>query len=181
MSNETVYYSASRRLLHWGAAILLVAAVAGVELHESFPKGSDIRNLLMSVHFQFGLLVFVLVWPRLLQTLRQGKPPINPAPQAAWQETLTKVVHLALYAAMAILPVVGVLVLQAAGKPVSFLGLELPMLVGEDKDFSHDLKEAHELVGNLLIGLVGLHVAAAVWHHRILKDDTMLRMLPPRK
>ncbi|MGA8148184.1 MAG: cytochrome b [Gallionellaceae bacterium] len=176
VSNEPAIYSAPRRLLHWGMALLLIAMIVGVELHDSFPKGSTLRSLLMDVHTQFGLLVFLLIWPRLLLAWRGNKPPVVPQ-LPAWQEKLAALIHFALYASMASLPVIGVLVIQSGDKSVSLLGLQLPQLIGANKDVSHNLREVHETLGNIVIGLIVLHVAAAVWHHRILRDNTLTRML----
>ena len=47
-------------------ALLLVALVICVELHELFPKGDPIRSGLVAWHFRLGLAVFVLVWLRLV-------------------------------------------------------------------------------------------------------------------
>jgi cytochrome b561 len=181
VTNELVAtYPAPRRLLHWGMALLLVTMVVGVELHDAFPKGSTMRSLLMDVHMQFGLLVFLAIWPRLWQAVRGAKPPVSP-PSPAWQERLAALTHLALYAAMVALPVIGVLMVQSGNRPVSLWGLQLPQLIGASKDVSKTLREVHETLGNVVIGLVALHVAAAVWHHRVLKDNTLVRMLPPRR
>ncbi|WP_256870465.1 cytochrome b/b6 domain-containing protein [Chromobacterium haemolyticum] len=46
-------------------------------------------------------------------------------------------------------------------------------------DISHDLKEAHEWLGNALMWLAILHAAAALWHHFIVKDNTLTRLIGP--
>lgn len=179
MSNEAANYSAPRRLFHWGMAVLLIAGLAGVELHESFPRDSTARNLLIGLHFQMGLLIFLLVWPRIALALREGKPPVTP-PLVPWQAKLSAATHGLLYVAMIIMPVLGVLTIQSSDHAVALLGLQLPRFIGADKDLSRTLHEVHETIGNVVIALLVLHIAAAVWHHRFLKDDTLTRMLPPR-
>ncbi|MDR2196192.1 MAG: cytochrome b [Gallionellaceae bacterium] len=180
MSNQTVYYSAPRRLLHWIVAVLLIAGLVAVESHEIFPKENPLRGGLVSLHFQVGLLVFLLVWPRLALALSGSKPPVNP-PLVPWQATLSTLTHVLLYAAMVVMPVLGLLAVQMNGNPVTLLGWELPAFTGVDKDLSRTIRGIHETIGNVVIGLLVLHIAAAVWHHRFLKDDTMVRMLPPKK
>lgn len=179
MLNETEFYTVPRRLLHWIMALLLIAMVAAVELNDAFPKGSMLRSLLMDVHTQFGLLVFLVIWPRLALAVRGGIPPVSPPPPA-WQEKLAAITHVALYAALAAMPAIGVLMIQSGDRTVSLFGVHLPQLVGADKGLSRTLKEVHGTLGNVVIGLVVLHVAAAVWHHRFLKDNTLVRMLSPR-
>ncbi|HLY96193.1 MAG TPA: cytochrome b/b6 domain-containing protein, partial [Sideroxyarcus sp.] len=74
----------------------------------------------------------------------------------------------------------GWLLLSATGKPVPFFGLELPALIGENKDLAKTLKDIHEFVGTAGYYLIGLHAAAALYHHYIVRDNTLLRMLPDR-
>ncbi|MGE5758408.1 MAG: cytochrome b, partial [Sideroxydans sp.] len=78
------------------------------------------------------------------------------------------------------MPITGWLLLSATGKPVPFFGLELPALIGENKDLAKTLKDIHEFVGTAGYYLIGLHAAAALYHHYIVRDNTLLRMLPDR-
>lgn len=78
------------------------------------------------------------------------------------------------------MPLLGWLVLSAGGKPIPFFGLELPALIGENKPLAKQLKERHETVGTLGYYLIGLHVGAALVHHYIKRDDTLIRRLPER-
>jgi len=181
LRNTSTHYGAIVRLLHWGMALLIIVSIAAVELHEFFPKGGATRNGMMAAHFQIGLLVFLLIWARLVAVFSDRTPPITPEPSLS-QHVAAKLVHLALYASMIALPILGVLMTQAGDHSLAFLGVvQLPSFIGVDKDFSKELKEVHEVIGNVLIGLVVAHVGAAVWHHRKQNDDTLLRMLPPRK
>lgn len=179
LRNSPTHYGAIARLLHWGMAVLIILSLVAVELHEFFPKGSDPRAALMSAHFQIGVVVLLLIWVRLAAIFSDKVPPISPAPPL-WQHIAAKFVHLALYLAMIALPILGIVMQQAGDKTVALLGMQLPVLVGVDKDFSKELRETHETLGNLMIVLIIAHIAAAIWHHRVQKDNTILRMLPPR-
>jgi cytochrome b561 len=77
---------------------------------------------------------------------------------------------------MLLMPLAGWLALSAAGKPIPFFGLELPALMAPNKTFAHDIKELHEAVGAAGYWLIGIHVAAALGHHYVLKDGLMSRM-----
>ena len=166
--------------LHWLMLLLFVAVYAFIELREIYPKGSDPREALKVWHFMAGMLVFVLVWPRLAARFSGPTPVIRPEP-AGWIQLAAKLGHLALYALMIVMPLLGWLSLSAAGKPIPFFGLELPALIGENKDLAKQIKELHETLGTVGYYLIGLHVAAALYHHRIVRDNTMIRMLPLRK
>ena len=87
--------------------------------------------------------------------------------------------HVALYALMIGLPLLGWLVLSAKGKPIPFFfDLQLPALIGENKSAAEWLKELHEAGANAAYLLVGLHAAAGLYHHYIQRDNTLVRMLP---
>jgi len=178
--NSSTHYGTLARSFHWGMALLIFAGLAGVELHEFFQKGSDLRAALMSTHFQAGLVIFVLVWFRIGAVAFRQAPPIIPE-QPQLQLMVGKALHLALYAAMIALPILGILGVQASGKEVSLLGMVLPVFTGEDKEFAKAIREVHENIGNIMIGLIALHAAAALLHHFKLRDNTLLRMLPPKK
>lgn len=176
-THPTGRYSPLSITLHWGMLLLFVAVYACIELRVFFPKGSDPREALKAWHFMLGLGVLALVLVRLLARMVRPAPAIHPAPQP-WQQRLAGLGHLALYALMLGMPLAGWLALSAAGKPVPFFGLELPALVGPDKALGKAVKELHEVVGQAGYFLIALHAAAALFHHHVLRDNTLLRMLP---
>jgi cytochrome b561 len=88
--------------------------------------------------------------------------------------------HIALYLLMIAMPLLGWLTLSAQGKPVPFFGLQLPQLVGASKSVAGWFKELHESGGTIGYFLVGLHAAAALFHHYVVRDNTLRRMLPQR-
>ncbi len=182
MSNAytTSRYSTLSIALHWLMLLLFIAVYACIELRELYPKGSDPREALKAWHFMLGLSVLILATVRIYGRLFSATPPIIPE-SAPWQTLTAKLVHLALYGIMIGMPILGWLLLSAAGKPIPFLGIELPALVTEDKELARSLKELHQTIGELGYYLIGLHAAAAVFHHHVLKDNTLTRMLPARK
>ncbi len=165
--------------LHWAMFLLFVAVYASMELREIFPKGSDPREAMKMWHFMLGLSVLALAIVRLAGRLLETAPPITPAPPA-WQTLITKLVHGALYALMIAMPILGWLILSAEAKPIPFFGLELPALIGPDKELAETIEELHEIGGTVGYYLIGLHAAAALFHHYIVRDNTLLRMLPRR-
>lgn len=163
--------------LHWLMLLLFVAVYACIELREWFPKGSDPREALKAWHFMLGLLIALLVMPRLVIRYRGSLPAISPAPPA-WQNLAAKLMHIALYALMIAMPLLGWLLLSAAGKPIPFFGQELPALIAKDQELAKVLKELHETLGEIGYCLIGLHIAAVLYHHYRQHDNTLARMLP---
>jgi cytochrome b561 len=176
-SNET--YSTGLIRLHWIMALLMVAVYATIEFREVFEKGSAPREALKSLHFMLGLSILALVAVRIFIRSRQAAPEIVPAPHAMLHLG-AKLGHAALYLFMICMPVAGWLILSASGKPIPFFGLELPALIGPDKDLAGTLKEVHEVVGQFGYFLIGLHAVAALVHHYVFKDNTLALMKPSR-
>lgn len=178
--NNSERYGQLSIAMHWLMLLLLAAVFACIELRELYPKGSEPREALKAWHFTLGLTVFVLVWLRLALRLGAPTPRIEPAP-ASWQQLSAKAVHLLLYVLMIGLPIGGWLMLSAAGKPIPFWGVQLPAIVAENKALAEQVKELHALGGEIGLWLVGLHAAAALFHHYVLRDNTLRRMLPERR
>ena len=94
-------------------------------------------------------------------------------------QQLSDLTHWLMYALILCLPVLGLLSLQAKGTPPNLFGLPLPLLIEPAPTLAHDLKDWHENLGNVLLWLAILHVLAAWWHHKILRDDTLTRLTGP--
>lgn len=172
-------YRTSTIALHWIMLLLLAAVYASIELRELFPKGSDPRENIKALHFMLGLCVLALVTLRVALRFSAPAPQIEPAPSRV-QQIMSKLMHAALYGFMVGMPLAGWLYLSAKGSPVPFFGLELPALMGKDLQFAARIKEWHETVGEAGYWFIGLHAAAALFHHHVIKDNTLRLMLPSR-
>ncbi len=171
-------YSNLSIALHWLMVLLFVAAYATIELREIYPKGSAPREALKSWHFMIGLSIFALVWIRIVA--RIALPAPDPLDEPLWRSALAKAMHLALYALMVAMPLAGWMILSAEGDPIPFFGLSLPALTAPDPALAERVEELHELGGTIGYWLIGLHAAASLFHHYVLKDRLMARMRPAR-
>jgi cytochrome b561 len=166
--------------LHWVMLVLLVAVYLCIELSEGFPKGSEMRSGMKTWHYMLGLSVFVLVWLRLAVNFFIHAPAINPPPPV-WQTQLAWLVQAGLYALMMSMPLAGWLILSARGQPIPFFGLQLPALIAVSRDSADWIKDLHEAGATLGYFLVGLHACAALYHHYVVRDNTLTRMLSGRR
>lgn len=166
--------------VHWLTLALMIAVYLLIELREIYPKGSDPRELMKTWHNMLGLVIFGLVFVRMAVLLVHRAPPITPE-LTWWHRVLAKSMHLALYAFLIAMPLLGWLTLSAQGKMIPFFGLQLPTLLGVDKVLGHDLEDIHKTIGTIGYWLIGLHTAAALFHHYVMRDDTLRRMLPGRR
>ena len=176
MTAEIERYGRLSIILHWVTLALLIGVYACIELREMYPRGSEPREMLKMWHFMLGLTVFFLVWVRLAARLLGSTPPIVPA-APKWQLMIANIVELALYALMIVLPLLGWLTLSADGDAIPFFGLELPALVGENKPLAERMEEIHKTLATIGYFLIGLHGAAALFHHYVQRDNTLKRMM----
>ena len=172
-----VRYSKISIIFHWFMVLQLTAVYACIELSDLFPKGSVARDALKSGHFMLGLSVLLLVSLRLIARFFTAVPEIEPEPPR-WQRLSAKLLHFLLYFFMFCMPLVGWMLLSAAGKPIPFFGPQLPALINENKDLAKLIKELHETIGNIGYFIIGLHAIAALYHHYNVRDNTLKRMLP---
>lgn len=180
LRNTSHSYGKVARALHWLCALAVIAALIFIELKGNFPKGDPVRSGLGYAHVQAGLIVLLLVLPRLAWRLGNPPPGISPAPSPL-MKLLAHAGHWALYALMLGLPILGIAFIQAKGGEVALFGLGLPSFMPNSPELGKSLKELHELLGNVLLWLSILHAAAAAWHHFIVKDDTVTRLTGPMR
>jgi cytochrome b561 len=178
--NTNSHYGTLSIALHWFMFLLMAAVYAAIELRELFPKGSDPREALKTLHFMLGLSVLLLVTLRIYARVSTPTPMIVPGVSRA-QHLAAKLGHLSLYGLMIAMPILGWLMLSAAAKPIPFFGLELPALIDANKELAKSLKEIHQTIGVIGYYLIGIHVLAALYHHHIRKDNTMTRIMPLKK
>lgn len=167
--------------MHWLTLLLLIAVYALIELKGYFPKASPTRDALKAWHELMGLTVFGVVLARLaLRRLYDQTPAIVPDPPR-WQQAMAQAMHIALYAFLIIMPILGWLTLSAKGKLDLPLGIHLMPLLSPDPSLGRALEDIHETLGNIGYYLIGLHALAALFHHYWMHDDTLRRMLPPTR
>ncbi len=171
-------YAVAVRYMHWTVFVLVLLAYLFINVFELFPKGSFLRTNIKAAHFTAGIAVLLLVLPRGLLRLRSGRPPIVPALPYA-MELFSQLTHMALYAFLLVQPILGIVTLQLGGKAVKLFGVTLlPSFVGTpNPTLSHQLEDIHGSIGTIFYYVIGLHIAAALWHHFGRRDNTLKRML----
>lgn len=175
-----IRYTATAIALHWLTALLvLVTFPLGVYMHEL--QLSPFKLQLLSYHKWIGVTILLLTLWRMAWRVGHIPPPL-PETIPLWQQRVAQGLHHLLYVLLLCIPLSGWLMSSAKGVPVVYLGLvQLPDLVGKDKALGDLLQEVHEVLNFGLLALAGMHVAAALKHHFIDKDTTLLRMLPSGK
>ena len=170
--NSSERYGTIARWLHWSMFALIALQLFGGVVLESLPKA--FRGVGFDVHETIGIIALLLVLARIAWKLG------NPAPVARgrpWQQCAAKVGHLALYGLMIALPVIGYAMVDLKGYDVAFFGWDAPDLLPTNEALAQSLRQVHTVLAWTLAAVVGTHVAAALWHHFGLRDETLRRML----
>jgi len=163
-------------LLHWLMA-MLIFTMLGLGLYMTSLVFSMEKLKLYGWHKELGILILMLAALRLLWRLTSIIPGL-PAAMPQWQKLAARAAHLAFYGFMFVMPLTGWLISSAAGLPVSFFGLFiLPTLIPADENLRLLFSEMHQWLAYALIATIGAHVAAALQHHFINKDNILRRML----
>jgi cytochrome b561 len=161
--------------LHWIMAILVAAAFAIILWREGLDD-SDQQKWLLDVHRTIGLSVLALVGVRAVVRLIWGREPVVPLPPL--MKLGSTLSHIALYAAMIALPLLGWAQSSAKARHFKLFDITLPSLVARDPDQADMLAEWHETLAWVLLAVIGLHAAAALWHHYVRKDGVLRSMMP---
>jgi cytochrome b561 len=169
-------YGGTAIAVHWVIAVLIFALfiigwrMVGMQL-------SPAKMEAYALHKSIGLLTLGVAAFRLLW--RGFRAPPRLANGARWQHFAAHATHALLYVLLFALPLSGWMYNSSAGFPLSFFGLtNLPPLTGADEAVKAVWRAMHWFLGCTLAGLIGIHVAAALYHQFVQCDSVLQRMLP---
>ena len=170
-------YTTTAIVFHWLVALLIIGAFSmGLVMTEMSLSPTKLQYY--SWHKWAGVTILGLATLRLLWRLGHRAPPY-PASLPAWQKFSANLLHGLLYVLMFAVPVSGYFYTLSAGYPVLYFGLfELPVLIEKNEELKPVLQAVHFWLNMTLANAVGLHIAAALKHHFIDRDDVLRRMLP---
>jgi cytochrome b561 len=161
--------------LHWATALLVVVQFALAETWDWFAKPT--QSSMQSLHVSFGVLLTAVIVARLVWRLIPGHQLSSL--ETGWVRTASKGTHYLLYTLLAAVIALGFAVRWAQGHPVSFFGLDIPGPYGrQDSAVRHQLLDLHNYVAWAIVIIATLHALAALYHHYVLKDRVLVRMLP---
>jgi cytochrome b561 len=163
------------------AALLCALIVLGLYMVSLPDAGFDRSKIMLIIyHKELGLAAFGLAAIRWAWRMGNTLPAMVES-QPFWQKFAAHFVHLCLYGMMLALPITGLLMSSAAAIPVSLFGLfYLPDLVQPSEPLFRLFVGIHGWLGYGMLLAIGVHAGAALWHHFLLRDDTLEKMLPSR-
>jgi cytochrome b561 len=184
--NSPKRYGAIAQGLHWAVVALVILAWTLGILGDELPRGPS-RAMGLYIHMFAGLLVIVLTFVRLLWRQLDPSPPAERTYFgkwlfADWIGLGAKLAHFGLYALLVAVPIAGIALQFARGDALPIFGVvEIASPWPRDKAFAEGVKEIHELLAHSLLALAALHAGAALIHHWVFRDRTLIRMLPGAK
>lgn len=176
LRNSTRAWGAVSKSLHWLVVLLIIGQWAIAQYADAQPlvaKGPP-----LNLHKSLGMTIFALAVLRLVWRLG------NPVPSLAglartWEQVLAKISHVLLYGLLFAMPLTGWLMSSARNFPVSWFGLfQFPDLVAPDRTLYERMHDLHETLFGVLVTVALLHVAGALKHHFVDRNEVLRRMLP---
>jgi cytochrome b561 len=173
--NTNEQYGLVSRLLHWLVFLLVVGMLVGGKMLGVLPEGG-IQSFAYSAHKSLGVVILLLMSVRLVWRL------LNPRPRFigtnAVLNYVAEVLHVCLYVLLLIQPLAGILMSQAHGYPVVLFGvMEMPQIIWHSPSLGGIFREIHAATAVVLAIVIAVHAAAALKHHYIDRDRTLVRML----
>lgn len=166
-------YTLLARTFHWTIAMLLAGMFVTMFLHKSAGEDTAESLFWIQAHSSLGILVFAV---SLLRMLAHQTPP---APLSRGIVRLAGLgMHKLLMLLTLLLPLTGFFRIMTRGRAVDFFGYNIPSLTGNLPAINPIFKLLHGGAMPLIVlALIGLHIAAALVHHFLLKDATLKQMV----
>jgi len=170
-----VYDDRSIRL-HWVTAVIVALLWGIAELIDFFPRGPP-KIAVRSVHIVLGLLLVAVTVRRLIWRSSSGRT-LPPAPGGLWSHA-AKLSHAALYTVLVVVLLLGISNAWARGDSIFSL-FSIPKLLPAFPSLKPAVGRLHKVGANALVLLALLHALAALFHHYVLRDTVLQRMLVHR-
>ncbi len=179
-------YDTPSLVFHWITAVVVVIGfVLGPEgFGRLIKSGVDPATHSDIVwHETLGILVLVLTLTRLVWlAVRPAAPRFAMAP---WMQWAARAIHAALWVLLLALPATALLALGSEDHPLTLLGGvrvdHMPLIAQSSVAGLADWGDVHQFLGDSIMWLAGVHAAAALFHHLVIKDGVLAAMLPWRR
>ena len=175
MAGEPGYGDVAKSL-HWLIVLLLVGQFALAWTMPEIHRGTKPESLI-NLHLSVGIVILLVALVRLAWRLRHPVPLVTDN-VPLWQQRAAQANHALLYVLLFLMPLFGWANASARGWAIDFFGVaQLPRILAESSSLGRALGDVHIWTSYVLLGLIALHVAAALYHRLWLRDRVLARML----
>ena len=173
--NSSKGYGAIPQVAHWLTVVLVavvwILGLFGDDLAKGAPRAAA---LFIHISAVMALLVVRLAW-----NLANPPPDAEPTGLGVCADRLGQTAHYLLYGLLIAVPIAGLMLQFARGDALPIFGIaDIASPWIRDRAFSRSVKEVHEILAHTLMIVAGFHAAAALFHHWVLRDRTLAKMLP---
>ena len=167
-------YLRIQKIIHWAMAILIML---DLNIAQKFGGEMELLDRLESRvdHATAGLIVTFLLILRIALRYKYGARPL-PKTMPRWQIVAAKTGHYGLYALMGLLITTGIISANFTSDPIVVFGSINLSSETNNIDAFNFVRSIHEFATNAIIALIVIHIAAALYHHFVVKDDTTINM-----
>ena len=138
---------------------------------------SAVRDFDRQLHETLGLCVFSFVLLRLAWRALDVTP--NDAQAPRWMKISSRIIHMTLYALLLLLPLTAISGAWLEGHPLTLLGgIRVAPWLAEAHSLGSSIATLHTWLGDAILWVAGVHAAAALYHHFVLRDRVLRSMLP---
>ena len=178
--DDRVRYDDAAMALHWATAVLVVALWLMAQAWDFLPRDSPAQRTLQGLHVSLGLTLILVLAARI--TWRLGPSRGLPPADKGWVEVAARGVHYLLYGLLVCVVLAGLFNRWLHGDPMTFFWLfTIPSPVAKSDALANTVNEVHGWIANTILILAGLHAAAALGHHFVLRDDVLLHAPRPAR
>lgn len=177
LTNTQHRWGSVQQTLHWFVVIAAITQLTLGFTFASLPQNDPVKGTVFAAHTTLGLIILAVMLVRLGWRLSNPVPRL-PDTLKPWEMRLAHSTHWLLYLLLIGMPLGGYLLVNAHGHAVPFFGTELPALIPANEALEEAIEVMHIGGAFAIIGLVVLHVAGALRHEFLLKDNTLRRMTP---
>jgi cytochrome b561 len=168
-------YDPVTKILHWLVFLAVATQYAVGEFMPHIGRNTPETGL-VAIHVGLGAFVLLLIVAAIVWRLIHPVPQLPELP--AWQRIAASLTHWTLYALVLVMVLLGWAAANFRGWPLTMFGVTLPSLANKGDSWAHTAGDVHTFLVWVLLGLVILHVVAALYHHFMLHDKVMRRILP---
>jgi cytochrome b561 len=178
IANSTARYGVIPQTVHWLTFLFVIGGWLLGWFLDDLPKG-PVRSFGLVAHITLGECVFVLVLVRLIWRFANPPPPPERTRFGRLLEIAAMLGHYVLYALLLAIPLAGLMVQLKRGNALPVFGIwTVTSPWPADRETARNILKVHEYMANTLLILAGFHAVAALFHHYVFRDRTLVRMVP---
>lgn len=167
-------YGPVAKIFHWLIFLLLAAQYAVGSIMPHIGR-KTLDEGWVAWHLSIGAAILLVIVLRF--AWRLFHPVALADGLTGWELILSRFTHLALYALVFVMTLLGWAAANDRGWTVNLFGvIPLPALAAKGTPWAHEAGDIHDILVYVLLGFIVLHVLGALYHYFIKRDQVVQRM-----